>query len=161
VSDRVHHRALANDFAVGIGDDTPGVAHRRLGADTPTRGRGLATGRDGAVGEQIDATPEPPDDTLISRINFPTRIQNVSSAAGLRIVGDVREASDHMVPSLPDLGQGSVNIFATRWVYRRRNERASRGRSMSDEDDWEFAGDEDAKMTIRATDPFDDDAPGG
>ena len=41
MSDRVHHRALASNFAIGIGDDTPGVAHRRLGADIPTRGRGL------------------------------------------------------------------------------------------------------------------------
>jgi hypothetical protein len=109
MSDRVHDRALASNFAIGIGDDTPGVAHRRLGADIPTRGRGLATGRDGAVGEQMNATPELPDDTLISRVNFSTRIQNVLSAAGLRTVGEVREASDHMLLSLPDLGQGSID----------------------------------------------------
>jgi DNA-directed RNA polymerase alpha subunit len=57
----------------------------------------------------MNATPELPDDTLISRVNFPTRIQNVLSAAGLRTVGEVREASDDMLLSLPDLGQGSVD----------------------------------------------------
>jgi hypothetical protein len=41
MSDRVHHRALASNFALGIGDDTPGVAHRPLGADIPARGRSL------------------------------------------------------------------------------------------------------------------------
>ena len=56
----------------------------------------------------LDPTPELPDDTLISRVQFPTRIQNVLSGAGLRTVGQVREASDKMLLSLPDLGQGSV-----------------------------------------------------
>jgi DNA-directed RNA polymerase alpha subunit len=57
----------------------------------------------------LDPAPELPDDTLLSRVNFPTRIQNVLSAAGLRTVGEVREASDHMLLSLPDLGQVSVD----------------------------------------------------
>ena len=56
----------------------------------------------------LDPTPELPDDTLISRLQFPTRIQNVLSGAGLRTVGEVREASDDMLLSLPDLGPGSV-----------------------------------------------------
>jgi DNA-directed RNA polymerase alpha subunit len=56
----------------------------------------------------LDPTPELPDDTLISRLQFPTRIQNVLSGAGLRTVGEVREASDEMLLSLPDLGPASV-----------------------------------------------------
>ena len=56
----------------------------------------------------LDPTPELPDDTLLSRVDFPTRIQNVLSAAGLRTVGEVREASDEMLRSLPDLGPRSV-----------------------------------------------------
>jgi hypothetical protein len=59
-------------------------------------------------GYQIDPTPELPDDTLISRVQFSTRIQNALSAAALRTVGEVREASDNMLLSLPDLGPGSV-----------------------------------------------------
>jgi hypothetical protein len=34
----------------------------------------------------IDPTPELPDDTLISRLQFPTRILNVLEAAGLKTV---------------------------------------------------------------------------
>jgi hypothetical protein len=56
----------------------------------------------------LDPTPELPDDTLISRLQFATRIQNVLSGAGLRTVGEVREASDDMLLSLPDLGPASV-----------------------------------------------------
>jgi DNA-directed RNA polymerase alpha subunit len=56
----------------------------------------------------LDPTPELSDATLISRLQFPTRIQNALSVAGLRTVGEVREASDEMLLSLPDLGSGSV-----------------------------------------------------
>jgi DNA-directed RNA polymerase alpha subunit len=56
----------------------------------------------------IDPRPELPDNTPINRIRFPTRIRNVLAAAGLTMVSDVREASDEMLLSLPDLGQSSV-----------------------------------------------------
>jgi DNA-directed RNA polymerase alpha subunit len=56
----------------------------------------------------VDPTPELPDDTLISRVQFSTRIQNVLAGAGLRTVGEVREAPDDMLLSLPDLGWGSL-----------------------------------------------------
>jgi hypothetical protein len=57
----------------------------------------------------LDPTPELPDDTLLSRVDFPTRIQNVLSVAGLRTVGEVRESPDEMLLGLPDLGKGSVD----------------------------------------------------
>jgi DNA-directed RNA polymerase alpha subunit len=53
-------------------------------------------------------TPELPDDTLIANVRFSTRVRNAINAAGLQTVGEVREASDAMLLSLPDLGQGSV-----------------------------------------------------
>ncbi len=56
----------------------------------------------------IDPRPELPDNTPIDRIRLPTRIRNVLVAAGLKTVGEAREASDEMLLSLPDLGQGSV-----------------------------------------------------
>jgi DNA-directed RNA polymerase alpha subunit len=56
-----------------------------------------------------DPTPELPDETLISQVQFPTRILNVLAAAGLKTVGEVREASDEMLLSLPDFGRGSVS----------------------------------------------------
>jgi DNA-directed RNA polymerase alpha subunit len=55
-----------------------------------------------------DPTPELPDETLISQVQFPTRILTVLTAAGLKTVGEVREASDKMLLSLPDLGSGSL-----------------------------------------------------
>jgi DNA-directed RNA polymerase alpha subunit len=56
----------------------------------------------------IDPKPELPDSTRVDRIRFPARIRNVLAAAGLTTVSEVREASDKMLLSLPDLGQGSV-----------------------------------------------------
>lgn len=56
----------------------------------------------------LDPTPELPDNTLVSQVEFPTRILNALTAAGLRTVSEVREASDDMLLSLPDLGHGSV-----------------------------------------------------
>jgi DNA-directed RNA polymerase alpha subunit len=57
----------------------------------------------------LNPTPELPDDTLISLVEFPTRILNVLAAAGLKTVGEVREASDEMLASLPNLGTRSVS----------------------------------------------------
>jgi DNA-directed RNA polymerase alpha subunit len=56
----------------------------------------------------LDPTPELPDDTLVGQVKFPTRVLNALNAAGLRTVGEVREASDDMLLSLPDLGHRSV-----------------------------------------------------
>jgi DNA-directed RNA polymerase alpha subunit len=59
----------------------------------------------------IDPTPELPDDTPISDIEFPARIRNVLRFAGLRTVGDVREVSDETLLSFQDLGKGSVALL--------------------------------------------------
>jgi len=56
----------------------------------------------------LDPTPELPDDTPISDVEFPARIRNVLAAAGLQTVGEVRETSDDTLLSLPDLGKSSV-----------------------------------------------------
>ena len=60
------------------------------------------------ITELLDPTPELSDDTPISRVRFPTRIHNVLAVTGLKTVGAVREASDAMLVSLPDLGPRSV-----------------------------------------------------
>jgi DNA-directed RNA polymerase alpha subunit len=56
----------------------------------------------------LDPTPELPDDTLISEVEFPVRIRNVLAAAALKTVGEVREASDVTLLSFQDLRKGSV-----------------------------------------------------
>jgi DNA-directed RNA polymerase alpha subunit len=54
---------------------------------------------------------ELPDDTPISEVKLPTRIQNALTAAGLKTVGEVREISDENLLSLQDLGKGSVALL--------------------------------------------------
>jgi DNA-directed RNA polymerase alpha subunit len=56
----------------------------------------------------IDPRPGLPDNMPIDRIRFSTLIRIVLAAAGLKTVSEVREASDEMLLSLPDLGQSSV-----------------------------------------------------
>jgi DNA-directed RNA polymerase alpha subunit len=56
----------------------------------------------------LDPTPELPDDTPISNVEFPARIRNVLAAAGLKTVGEVREASDEILLRFQDLGKTSV-----------------------------------------------------
>jgi DNA-directed RNA polymerase alpha subunit len=56
----------------------------------------------------LNPTPELPDDTLISDVEFPTRIRNALVAAGLRTVGEVREISDETLLSFNDFGKVSV-----------------------------------------------------
>jgi DNA-directed RNA polymerase alpha subunit len=46
---------------------------------------------------RLDPAPELPDNTLISQVQFSTRILNGLAAAGLETVGEVREASDEML----------------------------------------------------------------
>jgi DNA-directed RNA polymerase alpha subunit len=48
----------------------------------------------------LDPAPELPDDTSISGVELSTRIRNALNAAGLKIVGAVREASDATLLSL-------------------------------------------------------------
>jgi DNA-directed RNA polymerase alpha subunit len=56
----------------------------------------------------LNPAPELRDDTPIEDVLLSTRIRNALNAAGLRTVGEVREASDATLLSLQDLGHGSV-----------------------------------------------------
>src|SRR6266481_7864887 len=64
--------------------------------------------REAAAGPMLDPAPELPDDTPIENVRFSTRIWNALITAGLKTVGEIREASDAMLLSLQDLGKGSV-----------------------------------------------------
>jgi DNA-directed RNA polymerase alpha subunit len=63
-------------------------------------------------------TPELPDDTRIDDVRFSTRIRNALSSAGLKTVGEAREASDATLLGLQDLGQGSVAHLVRRSACR-------------------------------------------
>jgi DNA-directed RNA polymerase alpha subunit len=61
--------------------------------------------REAAAGPMLYPAPELPDNTLIEVVRFSTRIRKALNAAGLKTVGEVREASD---ATLLSLQQGSV-----------------------------------------------------
>jgi DNA-directed RNA polymerase alpha subunit len=64
--------------------------------------------REAAAGPMFYPAPELPDDTLIDKVRFSTRIRNAVTAAGLKTVGEIRDASDDWLLALPDMGKGSV-----------------------------------------------------
>jgi DNA-directed RNA polymerase alpha subunit len=64
--------------------------------------------REEAAGPMLYPAPEVPDDTPVANVRFSTRVRNALNAAGLKTVGEVREASDATLLGLPELGRGSV-----------------------------------------------------
>jgi DNA-directed RNA polymerase alpha subunit len=48
------------------------------------------------------------DDTPIKNVRFSTRIRNALNTAGLKTVGEIREASDATLLSLQNCGESSV-----------------------------------------------------
>jgi DNA-directed RNA polymerase alpha subunit len=64
--------------------------------------------REQVAGPMLYPASELPDETPIDNVRFSTRIRNAVTAAGLKTIGEVREASDATLLSLPDLGPGSV-----------------------------------------------------
>jgi DNA-directed RNA polymerase alpha subunit len=59
----------------------------------------------------LDPTPELPDNTPITDVEFPARIRNMLAAAGLKTVGEVREAPDEVLLSFQDIGKASVTLL--------------------------------------------------
>ena len=64
--------------------------------------------REAAAGPTLYPASELPDDTPIENVRFSTRVRNALTTAGLKTVGEIREASDAMLLSLQGLGKGSV-----------------------------------------------------
>jgi len=64
--------------------------------------------REAVQGPMLNPTPELPDDTPIENVRLSTRIRNALTGAGLKTVGEIREASDATLLSLQDLGKASV-----------------------------------------------------
>jgi DNA-directed RNA polymerase alpha subunit len=59
----------------------------------------------------FDPIPELPDDTPTESVRFPTRIRNALNLQGLNTVGEIRDASDYMLMSFPDIGRESVSYL--------------------------------------------------
>jgi DNA-directed RNA polymerase alpha subunit len=49
-----------------------------------------------------------PDETPIANVRFSTRVAKAFNAAGVKTVGEIREASDATLLSFPNLGAGSI-----------------------------------------------------
>jgi len=69
----------------------------------------------------FDLGPNLPDDTLIEMVRIPTRVRNAMKFAGLKTVGEIRETTDQMFSSIPNLGPGSV-----KWLRERVGRSTSR-----------------------------------
>ena len=59
----------------------------------------------------IDPSPELPDDTSIANVELPPKVRQALTAAGLRTVGDVREAPDTKILQIQDLGESSLALL--------------------------------------------------
>ena len=64
--------------------------------------------REAVAGPMLYPAPELPDATLIQNVRFSTRIRKALNAEGMKTIGEIREASDAKLLSLPDFGKGSV-----------------------------------------------------
>jgi DNA-directed RNA polymerase alpha subunit len=64
--------------------------------------------REAVAGPMLYPAPELADDTPIKNVRFSTRIRNALNAAGLKSVGEIREASDSTLLSLQNCGESSV-----------------------------------------------------
>ena len=62
----------------------------------------------------FDPSADLPADTPVENVRFPTRIINALTYAGFRTLGEIREASDQTIASIPDLGSGSVKWLRDR-----------------------------------------------
>jgi DNA-directed RNA polymerase alpha subunit len=59
----------------------------------------------------IDPSPELPDDMPIADVELPPKVGEALTTAGLRAVGDVREAPDAQILRIPGLGQSSLALL--------------------------------------------------
>ena len=64
--------------------------------------------REAAAGLMFYPASELPDDTLIQNVRFSTRIRKALNTAGMKTIGEIREASDAKLLSLPDFGKELV-----------------------------------------------------
>jgi DNA-directed RNA polymerase alpha subunit len=64
--------------------------------------------REAATGPILYPAPGLPDETPVDNVRFSTRITNALNAAGVKTVGEIRQASNATLLSFQDLGTGSI-----------------------------------------------------
>jgi DNA-directed RNA polymerase alpha subunit len=76
--------------------------------DNRERLREARLAREAEAGPMLYPAPGLPDETPIDNVRFSTRIANALNAAGVKTVGEIRQASDATLPSFQDLGSSSI-----------------------------------------------------
>jgi DNA-directed RNA polymerase alpha subunit len=102
-AERKELRGLEAKDAIADHEEAQQVFH-----ENRERLRAERLAREQVAGPMLYPAPELPDDTALENVRFSTRIRNAITAAGWKTVGEVREASDATLLSLPDVGPGSV-----------------------------------------------------
>lgn len=69
------------------------------------------TAADGKNPAMIYPSPELPDDMSIANVELPPKVREALTAAGLRTVGDVREAPDAKILRILDLGENWLALL--------------------------------------------------
>jgi len=85
------------------------AGHNAVG--TPSGARRCSADGKIALGLQSQTSPELPDDTSVENVRFATRIRNALNVGGMKTIGEVREASDAALLSLPDFGSSSLSYL--------------------------------------------------
>jgi DNA-directed RNA polymerase alpha subunit len=67
--------------------------------------------REKAAGPMLYPAPELPDETPVENVRFATRIRNALNVGGMKTIGEVREASDAALLSLPGFGSSSLSYL--------------------------------------------------
>jgi DNA-directed RNA polymerase alpha subunit len=68
----------------------------------------LRLAREAVAGPMLYPAPGLPDETPIDNVRFSTRITNALNAAGVKTVGEIRQASDATLLTFQDLGASSI-----------------------------------------------------
>ena len=68
--------------------------------------------REAVAGPMLYPAPELPDDALVEKIHFSTRIRNALTAGGFKTAGEIREASDATRAGLANLNRSISGISA-------------------------------------------------
>jgi DNA-directed RNA polymerase alpha subunit len=76
--------------------------------DNRERLRTARLAREAVAGPVVYPGLRLPDETPIENVRFSTRIANALNSAGVKMVGEVRQASDATLLSFQNLGPGSV-----------------------------------------------------
>jgi DNA-directed RNA polymerase alpha subunit len=102
-SERKTRRGREAEEAIAAHEDSQKAVYENMG-----RLREERLKREAMAGDVVYPAPVISDNTPIENVLFTTRVKNVLTHAGLKTIGEIREASDATLLSFPDMGPESV-----------------------------------------------------